>query len=75
LIAAARKPAGRKQSSKGNNTMKSHFSIREVAWLLNVSESRVCWAIRVGALRTSRRRSQLVITAAELRRMLDGGAR
>jgi hypothetical protein len=51
------------------------LSIRQAAWLLGVSESRVSWAIRVGVLHVVRRRSRLVIPAAELRRVLEGGAR
>ena len=75
LIAAARKPASRRQSTKGTTIMKKHYSIRETAWLLNVNESSVCAAIRRDVLRAERRRSRLVIPAAELRRVLDGGAR
>lgn len=55
--------------------MKKHYSIREVAWLLNANESSVCAAIRRGVLLAERRRSRLVIAAAELGRVLDGGAR
>ncbi len=55
--------------------MKTHYSIREAAWLLNIDESHLCAAIRRGVLRAERRRSRLVIPAAELRRMLDGGTR
>ncbi|OOC04111.1 helix-turn-helix domain-containing protein [Amycolatopsis azurea] len=62
-----------------SNTIQSagssaHVSIRQAAWALGVSESRVCHAVRVGALRAVRRRSRLVVPAAELRRVL-GGAR
>jgi hypothetical protein len=39
------------------------LSIRQAAWLLGVSESRVCWAIRVGRLPCVRRRTRLVIPA------------
>jgi hypothetical protein len=51
------------------------LSIRQAAWSLGVSESCVCSAIRCGALRAVRRRSRLVVSAVELRRVLDGGAR
>lgn len=53
----------------------SFLSIRQAVWALGVDEFSVCRAIRVGTLRAVRRRSKLVIPAAELRRVLDGGAR
>ena len=83
MMATARNPASRAKS-KDQTTMKDttigagspvYFSIRQAAWLLGVSESRVCRAIRVGTLRAVRRRSRLVIPTAEVRRVLDGGAR
>lgn len=51
------------------------LSIRQTARVLGVSESEVCRAVRVGTLRAVRRRSRLVVPAAELRRVLGGGAR
>lgn len=39
------------------------LSIRQAAWLLGVSESRVCRAIRLGRLPYVRRRTCLVIPA------------
>ncbi|RSN63037.1 helix-turn-helix domain-containing protein [Amycolatopsis sp. WAC 04182] len=51
------------------------LSIRQAAQVLGVGESEICRAIRVGTLRAVRRRSRLVVPAAELRRVLGGGAR
>ncbi|WP_329067366.1 helix-turn-helix domain-containing protein [Amycolatopsis sp. NBC_01480] len=49
------------------------LSIRQAAWTLGVPESWVCAAIRRGTLRATRRRSRLVVPAAEVRRVLDSG--
>lgn len=46
------------------------FSIREVAWLLGVSEDDVCRLIRTGELSTVQRRSRLVVPAHALARLL-----
>jgi hypothetical protein len=51
------------------------YSLADAAWVLGVDLNEVHRAIRVGTLRAERRRSRLVISAAELRRALDGGAR
>lgn len=51
------------------------YSTTVAAWILGADLDSVHCAIRVGALRVVRRRSQLVIPAAELRRALGGGAR
>lgn len=55
------------------------FSIREAAWILGVDRSEVSRLIRVGVLPTIRRRSQLVVPAHALARLLptagDGRAR
>ncbi|WP_020659679.1 hypothetical protein [Amycolatopsis benzoatilytica] len=51
------------------------YSLADAAWILGVDRDEVSRAIRVGTLRAERRRSRLVISAAELRRVLDGGAR
>ncbi|MFD9888247.1 helix-turn-helix domain-containing protein [Amycolatopsis sp. NPDC059027] len=51
------------------------YSLADAAWILGVSLDQIHRAIRVGTLRTVRRRARLVIPAAELRRVLDGGAR
>ena len=51
------------------------YSLADAAWILGVDPNEIHRAIRVGVLRTERRRSRLVIPAAELRRVLDGGAR
>jgi hypothetical protein len=51
------------------------YSLADAAWILGVDRNEIHRAIRVGTLRAERRRSRLVIPAAELRRVLDGGAR
>jgi hypothetical protein len=51
------------------------YSLADAAWILGVDRDDVHRAIRVGTLRVERRRSRLVVSAAELRRVLDGGAR
>jgi uncharacterized protein len=51
------------------------YSLADAAWILGVDINQIRRAIRVGALRAVRRRSRLVIPAAELRRVLEGGAR
>lgn len=51
------------------------YSPADAAWLLGVELNSIHRAIRVGELRAVRRRSRLVIPAAELRRALGGGAR
>jgi hypothetical protein len=51
------------------------YSLADAAWILDVDPNEIHRAIRVGVLRTVRRRSRLVIPAAELRRVLAGGAR
>lgn len=50
----------------------TYYSASDVAWLLGVRPSTVCRAIRTGALPAVRRRSQLVVPVAVLRRMLGG---
>jgi hypothetical protein len=47
-------------------------TIREAAWILGVDQSSICRAIRTGDLPTVRRRSQLVVPAAALQRLLGG---
>ncbi len=51
------------------------YSLADAAWILGVDLNEIHRAIRVGVLRIERRRSRLVIPAAELRRVLNGGAR
>lgn len=53
----------------------AYYSLADAAWILGVDRNEIHHAIRVGTLRAERRRSRLVISAAELRRVLDGGAR
>ena len=47
------------------------LSIRQAAWLLGVTESRVCWAIRVGRLPCVRRRAVLAIPAHVVAHLAD----
>lgn len=47
------------------------LSVPEVAWLLGVSNSRVCRAIRIGLLPVVRRRSRLLIPAHALARLAN----
>jgi excisionase family DNA binding protein len=47
------------------------LSISEVAWLLGVSNSRVCRAIRVGTLPVVRRGRRLLIPAHALAHLVD----
>lgn len=49
------------------------LSISEVAWLLGVSESGVCRAIRVGAVPVVRRGRRLLIPANALAHLADSG--
>ena len=47
-------------------------TIKEAAWILGVDSSKISQAIRTGALPAVRRRSQLVVPATALRRLLGG---
>jgi excisionase family DNA binding protein len=47
-------------------------TIKEAAWILGVDSSKISRAIRTGALPAVRRRSQLVVPAAALQRLLGG---
>ncbi|UKD59323.1 helix-turn-helix domain-containing protein [Amycolatopsis sp. FU40] len=51
------------------------YSLADAAWILGIDRDELHRAIRVGTLRAERRRSRLVISAAELQRVLNGGAR
>lgn len=51
------------------------YSVADAAWILGVDRDQIHRAIRLGVLPVIRRRSRLVIPAAALRRVLDGGAR
>ena len=50
-------------------------SLADATWILGIDQNELHRAIRVGTLRAERRHSRLVISAAELRRVLNGGAR
>jgi hypothetical protein len=50
------------------------LTIREVAWILGVTEGRVHRAIRLGTLRPVRQRSRLVIPAGQVTKLLTGPA-
>ena len=49
------------------------LSIPEVAWLLGVDGSRVCWAIRIGLLPVVRRRRRILVPAHALAHLADSG--
>jgi excisionase family DNA binding protein len=51
---------------------RAYYSAKEAAWILGIEHSKVCRAIRTGALPAVRRRSQLVVPASALRRLLGG---
>jgi hypothetical protein len=55
-------------SNAGRST---YYTVREVAWILDVPSSRVARAIRVGTVRAVRRRGRLVVPAGELARLLS----
>jgi excisionase family DNA binding protein len=59
-----------KYSSRGDRP--TNYSVRDAAWILGVHQSTVCRMIRTGVLPTVRRRSQFVVPASVLRRMLGG---
>ena len=48
------------------------LTINEAAWILGVDSSNICRAIRAGVLPAVRRRSQLVVPASALQRLLGG---
>lgn len=55
----------------------SYYSVREAAWLLGIDPSTASRAVRLGSLRTIRRRGRLVVPAAAVARLLgnpSGGA-
>lgn len=62
------------RTSMSNGGHSSYYTVREVAWILDVPQSAIARAIRVGTVRAVRRRGRLVITAGELARLLSGGA-
>lgn len=51
----------------------AYYSIRRAAWLLSVEQCQISRAIRIGSLRAVRRRSQLVVPACEVARLLGSG--
>jgi hypothetical protein len=50
------------------------LSIQEIAWILGMDKSEVSRLIRVGTLRTIRRRSRLAVPAHALARLLPSSA-
>jgi excisionase family DNA binding protein len=48
------------------------LTIKEAAWILGVDSSKISRAIRTGELPAVRRRSQLVVPAVALQRLLGG---
>jgi hypothetical protein len=58
--------------SAGSST---HYTVREAAWILGVSPSKLWRAIRTGALPTVQRRARLVVPAYALARVLADAGR
>jgi hypothetical protein len=56
-----------KLSSAGRTAF---YTVREVAWILGVTEGRVHRAMRVGKLRPVRQRARLVIPAGQVAALL-----
>ncbi|MFI9387601.1 helix-turn-helix domain-containing protein [Kutzneria sp. NPDC052558] len=55
----------------------SYYSVREASWLLGIDPSTASRAVRLGNLRTVRRRGRLVVPATVVARLLgdpSGGA-
>ena len=50
----------------------TYYSVRDAAWILGVDQPTVTRMIRTNVLPTVRRRSQFVVPASALRRMLGG---
>jgi excisionase family DNA binding protein len=48
----------------------AYYTVREAAWILGVTPSRVSRAIRLGTLRAVRRHGRLVVAASALTRLL-----
>ena len=55
----------------------SYYSVREAAWVLGIAPSTASRTVRLGSLRTVRRRGRIVVPAAAVARLLgdpSGGA-
>lgn len=50
------------------------YTVRQAAWVLGVDQAKVSRAIRLGTVRTERRRGRLVIPAEMLVRLLGGAS-
>jgi excisionase family DNA binding protein len=50
----------------------AYYTVREAAWILGVEPSTISRAIRLGRLRTIRRRGRLLIPASAVRGLLGG---
>lgn len=48
----------------------AYYSVREAAWILGIQPSKVAQAIRLGLIRTTRRRGRLVVPASALAGLL-----
>lgn len=48
----------------------AYYTVRETAWILGVRPSRISRTIRLGTLRTERRRGRLMVPASVLTRLL-----
>lgn len=58
-------------TSMSNAGRPAYYTVRQVAWILGVDQSKVTHAIQVGTLRAIRRRGRLVVPASELARLLS----
>jgi predicted site-specific integrase-resolvase len=59
--------------TKNDTGRSATLSIRQAAWVLGVPTSAIHRWIRVGTLRTLRRRTRLVVLETDIRRLKDGG--
>jgi len=53
-----------------NAGQSAYYTVREAAWILGVRPSKVAQAIRLGVIRTVRRRGRLVVPASALAGLL-----
>ncbi|GAA3430972.1 helix-turn-helix domain-containing protein [Kutzneria kofuensis] len=49
----------------------TYYSVRQAAWLLGIDPSTASRAVRLGSLRTVRRRGRLVVPATAVARLLS----
>ena len=53
----------------------TYYSVRAAAWLLGIDPSTASRAVRLGSLRTVRRRGRLVVPATAITRLLGKPSR